>query len=472
MFESSEEALRYIAENEIAMVDLKVADISGRWRHITVPGSRFSRTHFEEGIGFDGSAGSGYRGVEDGDLAARPDCTAAFIDPFYELPTLSFLCDVVSADDKTPLSSDPRSIAARAMSYLNTTGVADSALMAPEFEFHVFDRVSVIEEQYRTVVEIESEEAHDIEGPPGIRHGQGYGSAPPTERLHNLRSEIVATLEQMGVSVRYHHHEVGACGQCEIEVFLADLLTAADHAMIIKYVVKNVAARHGKVATFMPKPVFGEAGNGMHVHQRLTRDGKPLFYDDRKGAYANLSETAVRYIVGLLRHGAALCGLTNPSTNSYKRLVPNHEAPIKLFYSLANRSAAVRIPRYAVSPDEKRIEYRPADFAGNVYLSLAAMLMAGIDGVVSKAATNNHPFGPFDVDIARLDESIAQKIAGVPHSLAESLTALEEDRAFLLAGNVFDDAFLQSWIDKHRRVDLIEIAQRPHAHEYALYLDV
>ncbi|MHC5109415.1 MAG: type I glutamate--ammonia ligase [Planctomycetota bacterium] len=471
MFTSIEEAIQFIASEKVAMVDLKVSDITGRWRHITVPAARFAESHFEHGVGFDGSAGSGYRGVEDGDLAARPVADTAFMDPFFELPTLSFLCNVVSADTRTPLPTDPRTIAAKAESYLKQSGIADTIWMAPEYEFHIFERVRVVSAPFETAVEICSGEAQDAGVAPGIRAGQGYGSAPPTEGLHNLRGEMAAVLENLGVKVRYHHHEVGACGQCEIEVELENLLTAADHAMLVKYVVKNVAARHGMVATFMPKPLFGEAGNGMHVHQRLTKGVSPIFYDPDQESYAQLSQCAIRYVLGMLAHGRALCGITNPSTNSYKRLVPNHEAPVNLFYSLANRSAAVRIPRYATAPDEKRIEYRTADFTGNVYLSLAAMLMAGLDGVLSQLDLVAHQFGPFDVDVAQQNAAFVEKIAAMPHSLSEAMSALEKDHSFLLAGEVFSEPFVKSWIDKHRRVDVAEVALRPHPREYELYLD-
>jgi glutamine synthetase len=282
---------------------------------------------------------------------------------------------------------------------------------------------------------------------------------------------MALALEDMGISIRYHHHEVGAPGQCEIEVGLEPLVVAADNAMLIKYVVKNVAARHGKIATFMPKPVFGEAGNGMHVHQKLDKGGRPLFYDDRERNYANLSELALDYIGGLLNHGRALTGLTNPSTNSFKRLVEGYEAPVNLFFSLANRSAAIRVPRYAVDPEVKRIEYRPPDFTGNIYLTLAAMLMAGLDGIQSPVDPAARHFGPYDVDIAAQNEEFKRAITPLPTSLEQALAALKDDCAFLTKGDVFSGAFLESWVDAKRVNEERAIAARPHPYEFALYLD-
>ncbi|HUN80616.1 MAG TPA: type I glutamate--ammonia ligase, partial [Phycisphaerae bacterium] len=401
MFSSIDEALKFIKDKEPAMVDLKITSLAGRWLHVTVPAREVSPKHFEEGVGYDGSSGSGFTSVESGDVCALPRPDTAFIDPFWQRPTLSFLCDTVTADKHEPFPIDPRTIAQRGLAHMRSTGIADEAWMAPEFEFHIFDRVDVTHEPYHTQIHIESCEIETGGLSPAIPVKGGYFRSPPSEQLHDLRSEIALTLESMGVAVRYHHHEVGASGQCEIEVQPAPLVRAADQAMIVKYVVKNLARKHGKIATFMPKPVFGEAGNGMHVHQRLTKSGRPLFFDESRRNYANLSELALQYTAGLLRHGAALTGLTNPSTNSYKRLVEGYEAPVNLFYSLANRSAAVRVPKYAVSPDEKRIEYRPPDFTCNVYLALSAMMLAGLDGIQSKLDPQNNHFGPFDVDISR-----------------------------------------------------------------------
>lgn len=472
MFSTAAEALKYIKDNDIAMVDLKMVGIAGQWLHVTIPARQFTQKHFDEGVGYDGSSGAGFGRVESGDVAALPQPTTAFVDPFLAAPTLSFLCDTVTADTKAPFASDPRTIAARAVAYMQAQGIADEAWMGPEFEFHVFDRVEVLNEPYEAGMRITAPEVETEGLAAPIPLKQGYMRIPPGDQFHDLRTEICMTLEKMGIAVKYHHHEVGAPGQCEIEVPMETLLRAADQAMIIKYVVKNVARRHGKLATFMPKPVHGEAGNGMHVHQKLDKAGKPLFYDERKRNYANLSDFALHYIGGLLRHGAALAGLANPSTNSYKRLIEGYEAPVNLFFSLANRSAAIRVPRYAISPKDKRIEYRPPDFTGNVYLSLAAMLMAGLDGVRTQIDVGRENFGPFDVNIERESEEFRSRIASLPRTLWDALSALAADHAFLVEGEVFPAALVQSWIETKRLDESQAINVRPHPYEYQLYLDV
>ncbi|MCG3139098.1 MAG: Glutamine synthetase [Phycisphaerae bacterium] len=471
MFSTAAEALKYIKTSDIAMVDLKVAGLRGQWLHLSVPARNFSQRHFEEGVGFDGSSGSGYTRIESGDVNARPDPTTAFIDPFCEQPTLSFICEVVTADTHEPFAGDPRTIVNRALEYMRSLGVADEAWMAPEFEFHIFDRVEVQNQPYRTGVTISCNEVANGGETPAIGNKGGYMRTPPTDQLQNVRTAMALALEKMGVLIRYHHHEVGAAGQCEIEILMSKLPTVADHTMLIKYVIKNVARQYGKLATFMPKPVFGEPGNGMHVHQKLQKGRKPVFYDQRGKNYANLSDTALSYIGGLLRHGRALTGLTNPSTNSFKRLVEGYEAPVNLFFSLGNRSAAIRIPRYAVSPQEKRIEYRPPDFTSNIYLTTAAMLMAGLDGVREKINPERENFGPFDVDIAQQNEAFKRRITALPHSLLEALQELEKDCEFLLRGQVFSREFIDHWISSKRRGEYDEVAHRPHPYEYQLYLD-
>jgi glutamine synthetase len=472
MFASASEALKYIASHEIAMVDLKVVGISGQWLHITLPANRFGEACFSEGVGYDGSSGSGFGRVESGDVVARPEPETAFVDPFCAAPTLSFLCETVSADTKEPFPYDPRTIARKAVDYMVGTGVADAALMAPEYEFHVFDRVDVGDDPYDTYARVHSAEVAPEGDRPAILPRAGYLRTPPTDQLQDLRSEIAMTMERLGIPVRYHHHEVGAPGQCELEVDLQPLVTAADHAMLIKYIIKNVARRYGKIATFMPKPVYGEAGNGMHVHQRLTSNGQALFYDHEQRNYADLSALALRYVGGLLLHGRALTGITNPSTNSFKRLVEGYEAPVNLFFSLGNRSAAIRVPRYAVSPDEKRIEYRPPDATANIYLMLAAMLMAGLDGIEQEIDPTAHDLGPFDVDIAQQDRSFRERIVSLPRSLHDALVALEGDNAFLRKAEVFPEAFLHAWVETKRSRDVVEVGGRPHPYEFRKYLDV
>lgn len=472
MFASADEALKFIAGNEIEMVDLKVVGVAGQWLHITIPARKFTQKYFEEGVGYDGSSGSGFGKVESGDVVARPEPETAFIDPFFAHKTLSFFCETVTADTKQPFHNDPRTIARRAVEYLRGTGVADECWMAPEFEFHVLDNVEIHNAPYDTHVSIESAEVHSDGTTPSIGAKRGYLRVPPAEQLHDLRTEIALELEKLNIPVRYHHHEVGAPGQCEIEIDLLPLRRAADAAMLIKYVIKNLARRKGKLATFMPKVVFGEAGNGMHVHQRLTNKGKPIFYDDTGSNYAYLSDIALSYTAGLLTHGRALAGITNPSTNSYKRLIEGYEAPVNLFFSLANRSAAIRVPRYAIQPDDKRIEYRPPDFTGNVYLTLAAMLMAGLDGIQRKLDPQADNLGPFDVNIAEQSETFRAQITPLPRSLYAALDALKKDHEFLLAGDVFNRTFIDAWIETKRLDDAAQVANRPHPFEYELYLDV
>jgi len=471
VFESVADAIKYIADQRIAMVDLKIAGVAGQWIHVTLPASGFGEHHFEEGVGFDGSSGAGFGQVVDSDVAAIPQFETAFMDPFCQEPTISFLCDTVTADTKEAVPSDPRTIAKRAAAYMRETGIADVAAMGPEFEFHVFNRVHVVNGAYETGVSIQSSEVEPEGVGPAIPAKRGYMRVPPTDQLNDLRTDITMTLERLGIPVRYHHHEVGAAGQCEIEVHLSDLVSAADCVMLIKYVVKNVARRYDKLATFMPKPVFREAGNGMHVHQKLEKAGRNLFYDEKQQGYGGLSKAALHYIGGLLTHGRALTGLTNPSTNSFKRLVEGYEAPVKLFFSLGNRSAAIRVPRYAVSEADKRIEYRPPDFTGNAYLSLAAMLMAGLDGIESEIDVDANHFGPFDVDVAQQDEAFRERITPVPKSLHEALASLQDDWGFLLKGGVFTEPFLSHWIHTKLTTEAREVAARPHPYEFNLYLD-
>ncbi len=472
MFDSVARALKYITDNDIAMVDLKVAGIAGQWLHITIPAKNFTEAHFEEGVGYDGSSGAGFGKVESGDVAALPEVQTGFVDPFFELPTLSFICSTVTADTREPFRSDPRTIAQRAVDYMKNTGIADEAWMGPEFEFNVLDRLNVFNSPYHTQINIECTEVDGDGLTPPIAQKLGYMATPPSDHFSDLRAEAALILQDMGISIRYHHHEVGAPGQCEIEIDLGSLVEVADRAMLIKYVIKNVAHRRGKLATFMPKPIFGEAGNGMHVHQKLTKGSEFIFYDDTQKNYANLSDLALHYVAGLLKHGAAMTAITNPSTNSFKRLVEGYEAPVNLFFSLANRSAAIRVPRYATSPQQKRIEYRPPDFTGNVYLTLATMLMAGIDGILSKVDVAENNFGPFDVDIARQSEEFRSKITPVPRSLLGALDALEADHEFLLKGEVVPESFIAAWIESKRTLHAKAVAVRPHPYEYELYLNV
>ncbi|UCG32197.1 MAG: type I glutamate--ammonia ligase [Phycisphaerales bacterium] len=470
MFDSVKSALEYLRKNDVAMVDLKIVGMSGEWLHVSIPRREFTEKFFVEGVGYDGSSVPGFSTLESGDLAAMPDATTGFVDPFFERPTLSFICNTVTADTKEPYDKDPRGVGQRAEALLAQSGVADRALFGPEFEFNVFDGIHIQDDPYHTAVRILAD--RDIDEGVGflIPAQRGYMRTPPLDWTHNLRTKICEMLEEMGVPVHYHHHEVGAAGQCEIEIAMGTLTKVADHTMLIKYVTKNVARMHKKIATFMPKPVYAAAGNGMHVHQKLDLGDKRVFYDETGRNYARLSDLALQYISGLLLHGRALTGLTNPSTNSFKRLVPGYEAPVNLFFSEANRSAAIRVPRYATSPEDKRIEYRPPDFTGNIYLTLASMLMAGLDGVRRKIRPEEHDFGPYDVDMATAKE-LQAKIAAVPASVREAMRALSEDREFLLAGGVFSNGLIDSWIELKLDREARAVELRPHPYEYQLYLD-
>jgi glutamine synthetase len=473
MFQEFEDVRRYIDEQGIRMVDLKFVDLWGGWHHVTVPASQFDHQLYEGGLGFDGSS-VGFKTVSSGDMVLRPDLATGAVDPFYEMPTLGFICTTLEADTKQPFPHDPRNTAARAEEYLRSTGIADSSLWGPEFEFYVFDRVSFDNGINRASYEVQSAEAewaasNGGRGPVIPLHG-GYHAMPPADRLANLRSEISLHAEAMGVPVKYHHHEVGGPGQVELEIALTGPVVAGDNGMIVKYVSKMVADRHGQTATFMPKPLFGEAGSGMHFHQHLFRDGKNLFYDP--AGYGLLSETARWYIGGLLLHAPALLGLTNPSTNSYRRLVPGFEAPVRTFFSLANRSAAVRVPKYANGADTVRIEFRPPDATGNLYLSMAAQLMAGIDGIRRGIEPADHGFGPIDDNVFDYTPAQAARIGQLPVSLDAALHALALDHDFLLEGDVFSEELIERWIRVKRDRDVQAIRTRPHPYELKLYFDV
>jgi glutamine synthetase len=473
MFKDFQEARRHIEKAGVRMVDLKFVDLWGGWHHVTVPASQFDEALYEEGLGFDGSS-VGFKTVSSGDMVLRPDLATGAMDPFYEAATLGFICTILEADTKEPFPHDPRNTADRAEAYLRETGIADHSLWGPEFEFYVFDRVSFENGINTASYRVDSAEAEWAASNGGRGHviplHGGYHAMPPADRLANLRSEISLHAEAMGVGVKYHHHEVGGPGQVELEIALTGPMQAGDNGMIVKYVSKMVADRHGQTATFMPKPLFGEAGSGMHFHQHLFRDAVNLFYD--ADGYGLLSDTARWYIGGLLLHAPALLGLTNPSTNSYRRLVPGFEAPVRTFFSLANRSAAVRVPKYATTPDTVRIEFRPPDATGNLYLSMAAQLMAGIDGIRRRIDPTEHGFGPIDQNVFAFSAEEAARIGQLPVSLDEALQALADDQEFLLAGDVFSAELLERWIRTKRERDVQAIRTRPHPYEVKLYFDV
>lgn len=475
MFEDIEQVQHYIRDEGITTVDLKFCDLDGRWHHLSMPAGRFDERLAIHGVGFDGSS-VGFAALEAGDMAMRPDLSTGFRDPFFEQPTLSFLCNIVEADTARPSPLDPRGIAARSEAYLQGTGIASESLWLPELEFYLFDRVRYGSGVNRAGYQVDSGEAYwNSEGgelqnygfqvPP---HG-GYHAIPPADSTFNLRNEMVQALEQMGVAVKYHHHEVGGPGQGEIELPLTPLVRCADQVMLAKYVIRMTAYRHGKTAVFLPKPLYNEAGSGLHFHHTLRRDGQPVYYDP--AGYAGLSRAALHGIAGLLKHAPAVLAFTNPSTNSYRRLVPGFEAPVSLFFSLANRSAAIRVPKYATSPESKRFEFRTPDATCNPYLALAAQLLAILDGIRQEIDPAVEGYGPIDENIFTWPEERRREIRALPSSLSEALQALRSDQDFLRQGDTFPAALIQQWI-RLREKDVRDIAARPHPYEMDLYFDL
>jgi glutamine synthetase len=473
VFTSLDDARRYIDTHHLRVVDLKFCDLWGRWHHLTLPATQFNASVLEEGIGFDASS-VGLKSVKAGDMVLVPSLPTGFIDPFWEAPTLSFICTTLEADTHEIFANDPRNIALRAEEYLRSTGIATRSQWGPEFEFYVFDSVAFDDGVNHAGYRLDSKEADWNSATGGHGHyiplHGGYHAIPPKDQLYNLRTEISLNLESMGVPVKYHHHEVGGPGQAEIETPLMGLLAAGDATMLVKYVAKMTAHRHGQTATFMPKPLYGEAGSGMHFHQHLFDGDRNLFYDP--DGYGHISELGRYYVGGLLAHGAALLGLTNPSTNSYRRLIPGFEAPVNAFFSLGNRSAAVRIPKYATQPDAARVEFRPPDATCNVYLALAAQLLAGLDGIRNRIDPTALGFGPIDENIFSWSEAQRATIKRLPGTLAEAMRALDADHDFLLAGDVFSEEMLRAWIDHKLEHEYYAVRNRPHPYEMRLYFDV
>jgi glutamine synthetase len=469
MFDSFESSEAFIRDRDVAMVDLKFCDLAGRWRHVTLPAGRFSAELMVEGVGFDGSS-VGLKSVSSGDMVLVPDLSTGFLDPFPEAPTLSFLCTALEADTRDPFPGDPRQLARRAEAYLAEAGIAERSQWGPEFEFYLFDGVSYENGVNVASYRVQSAEAdwrsHELSSGYTIRRHGGYHALPPHDHLNDARTRISRTLEAMGVPVKYHHHEVGGPGQCEIETPLLPMMRAADAVLQVKYVARLVAQALGLTATFMPKPLHGEAGSGMHCHVQLWDGDRNLFFDEN--GYGSVSEIGRYAIGGLLSHGAAVMAFTNPSTNSYRRLVPGHEAPISAFYSLGNRSAAIRIPKYATSPAAARFEFRPPDASSNPYLALAAQLMAIIDGVRRRLDPTALGFGPIDEDIFRWSPERLATIHALPTSLEDALQALERDRAFLHEGGVFPEELVDRFVAT-KRAEERAVRDRPHPYEIELY---
>lgn len=476
MFKSLEEAKRFMESKNIEMVDFMMIDLNGRWRHLTIPADRLDEDTFRNGIGFDGS-NYGFAPVEKSDMVFIPDLSSAYVDPFMEIPTLAMIGDVYVIDypKNKRFDQDPRNVAKHAEMYLKETGIADELRIGPEFEFHVFDHVSYSTAPNDAGFRIDTEQAEWNTGDTGFNlgykmpHKGGYHMAPPQDVLYDFRSRACILLESMGIKVKYHHHEVGGPGQMEIEVEFGGVAEMADKTMMTKYLIKNQAIMEGKTATFMPKPLYDEAGNGMHVHMHLFKDGKPLFYDEK--GYSQLSKTAMYFMGGILKHIAALCAFTNPSTNSFKRLVPGYEAPVTVGFATANRSSVIRVPAYAKDPETKRFEIRNPDGTCNPYYAFAAILMAGIDGIQNKIDPVAEGYGPYDFNLYNLNEEEAKKIKSLPKTLDEALDALHRDHKFLTAGGVFPKRLIDIWI-ANKREDTKKFGQMPTAMEFQLYYDL
>ncbi len=461
-----------IKENGVKMVDLKFVDFPGQWQHFTVPVTELTEDIFEVGLGFDGSSIRGWKQIHESDMLIVPDPATVIIDPFCEIPTLSLVCNVFDPLTKQKYDRDPRNIAQKAEAYLKQTGIADTAYFGPEAEFFIFDDIRYDSNEFSSYYYLDSAEGKwnsgRVENPNlgyKIRHKEGYFPVPPADSIMNLRNEMTQNLIAAGLHVEAQHHEVATAGQSEIDLRYAPLVNAADGLLLFKYIIKNTAHKHNKTVTYMPKPIFGDNGSGMHVHQSLWKAGKPLFFGN---GYANLSDMAIHYIAGLLKHAPALCALTNPTTNSYKRLVPGFEAPVNLAYSQRNRSASVRIPAYSQSPKAKRVEYRTPDGSCNPYLAFSALMMAGLDGVLNKL----DPGDPLDKDIYDLSPEELKNIPSAPGSLEDALNALERDHDFLLKGDVFTEDVIDAWIDYKMTKEVKPMALRPHPYEFHLYYDV
>ncbi|MBN3818727.1 type I glutamate--ammonia ligase [Paraburkholderia sp. Se-20369] len=475
--QNASDVVALMRRHDIRIVDLKFTDLPGLWQHLSITRPEVHEGLFDAGIGFDGSSIRGFQEIHESDMLLRPDPTTAFVDPMCDTPTLSLICDVIDPVQRQPYSRDPRYVARKAEAYLRQTGIATACYFGPELEFFIFDSIRFGQDQHSGYYYVESAEGDWAtgrdEGAYGggnlgykARYKEGYFPVPPQDTLQEIRSEIALALEQAGVQVEVHHHEVATAGQNEIDIRFATLTRMADHVMIYKYLCKNVARRHGKVATFMPKPLFGDNASGMHCHQSLWDDARNLFYD--ANGWALTSELCRWYIGGLLHHAPALMALCAPTTNSYKRLVPGYEAPVNLAMSQRNRSAAARIPMYSDSPDARRVEFRCPDPSANAYLAFAAMLMAGLDGIEHRI----DPGEPLDRNIYDLPPEEARNIRQVPGSLDAALRALEADHAFLLKGGVFSDDLIQTWIDYKRRREIDAIRLRPHPWEFYLYFDI
>ena len=466
------EVLNMAKENGAKVVDLRFMDFPGLWQHFTVPMSELEESSFEDGYGFDGSSIRGWQPIHASDMLVVPDATTAKMDPFYEAPTLVLICNIVDPVTREPYTRDPRNIAQKADAYLKSSGIGDVAYFGPEAEFFIFDDIRFESTRFSAFYEIDSVEGNwntgRDEGPNlgyKPRHKEGYFPVPPMDKFQDLRTEMVLTLENLGIETEAQHHEVATAGQAEIDMRFKPLMQMSDQLMWFKYVLKNVAYRHNHTVTFMPKPIFEDNGTGMHTHISIWKENQPLFAGDK---YAGISQEALYAIGGILKHCRALTAFTNPTTNSYKRLVPGFEAPVNLAYSSRNRSAAVRIPMYSASPKAKRIEFRTPDPSCNGYLAFSAMLMAVIDGIHNKI----DPGDPLDKDIYNLPPEELAEIPSAPGSLEEAIEALKADQEFLLKGDVFTQDAIDMWIEYKTENEINDVKLRPHPHEFYLYYDI
>ncbi len=474
MAKTIQDVLSFIKENGIKMVDFKMVDINGQYRHVTIPAENFSEETMKSGIGFDAS-NYGYAVVEKSDMVFIPDPDTAVVDPFCSIPTLSMTGDamVIGKDENRPLAQYPRNIIRAAVDYMKKSGVADTMNILPEFEFYLFDEVSWDVQGNYIGASVDASQSYWNSANEGkgvvVPKQKNYHIAKPFDTSYECRSEMCLLMKEMGIDINYHHPEVAASGQFEIEPQLGEIVHMADATMMIKYIIHNTALKYGKTATFMPKPIYGEAGSGMHVHMLLFKDGEPVFSDDN--GYARLSETAHYFMGGLLKHIASLCALTNPSTNSFKRLVPGFEAPVTVGYATSNRSAVIRIPAYAKSPDKRRFELRNPDATCNPYFCYAAILMAGLDGVKNKIDPHANGWGPYDVNLYHLSDEEKAKLKHLPTSLEEALDALEKDHDYLTEGGVFPEELLTNFI-RAKREECRALAAIPHPAEFDKYYNL
>ncbi|MCS7045315.1 MAG: type I glutamate--ammonia ligase [Gemmataceae bacterium] len=467
------DVLTLIREKEVKAVDLRFVDFPGTWQHFSIPPDQLEEATFEDGLGFDGSSIRGWQAINESDMLVIPQADTAFLDPFCRETTLNLICSIQDPLTRQDYSRDPRNVAKKAVNYMKASGVADTAYFGPELEFFVFDDVRFDATQNSAYYFLDSGEGiwnsgrQEAGGNLGnkIRPKEGYFPVPPQDTLQDLRTEMMLNLIAAGITIEAQHHEVATAGQCEIDMRFSPLVEMADKVMKYKYIVKNTAKKHGKTVTFMPKPLFGDNGTGMHVHTSLWKGGVNLFAGS---GYAGLSETGLYAIGGLLKHAPAICAFSNPTTNSYKRLVPGFEAPVNLAYSRRNRSASIRIPMYSANPKAKRIEFRCPDPSSNPYFTFSVMLLAMLDGIKNKIK----PGEPLDKDIYDLEPEELAKVPKTPGSLEEAINALEKDHEFLLQGDVFTKDVLETWIEMKRKKEIDAVRLRPHPYEFYLYYDV